>query len=251
MLFLDLREAFYGVARPLLVCMDHSDEDVARVFRDLNLPAEAHSDFRRVLAGETAIGCTAASEWLQAVYRELLSNTWFRLPHQEDVVVTNLGTRPGDSLADLLVSYLFATVIDNVRKSLLTEGFDLSAPWSEDMRGAICQVAVEACAAKVHLADCAWMDDLCLMVSTGSPQELVPCLGFTAGVLLDECIGHGLMPNLDRGKSEAILMIHGAGSRAVRREFLGCKDPTVEVGSRWWKGARLRITPTYKHLGGV
>ena len=92
LLFLDVREAFYRVARPLLVRIDQSEEEIARVFRDLNLPAEAYDDFCKVLAGETAIGRTGASEWLQAVYRELMSNTWFRLPHQEDVVVTSLGT---------------------------------------------------------------------------------------------------------------------------------------------------------------
>ena len=137
LLFLDLREAFYRVARLLVVNMGHTVEDTARNFSELRLPPEAHEAFQRSLAGDTATEHAGTSAWMQALFREMLSNTWFRLPHQPDVVVTDLGTRPGDSLADLLFSYLFAVVLDKARCSLLTEGFDLQVAWSQDMRGSI------------------------------------------------------------------------------------------------------------------
>ena len=213
LLFLDLREAFYRVARPMLVDMQHTEEDIARVLRELHLLAEAFQDFRRNLDGPTATSRAGASEWLQSLFRELLSNTWFRLPQQPDVVVTDLGTRPGDNLADLMFSYLFASVLSRVKDSLLSEGIDVSLPWHDAMRGSSLPVDGDPSSAGVRLTDCTWMDDMCLMVSTKSACDLFPALRFAAETLLDLCLGHGMTPNLDKGKSEAIAMVHGAGSR--------------------------------------
>ena len=180
----------------------------------------------------------------------MLSSTWLRLPHQPDVVVTDLGTRPGDSLADLLFSYLFAVVLDKVRCSLLTEGFDLQVAWSHDMRGSIQPVKPDRVTEGVCLMDCTWMDDMCIMVATSRAQALFPSLSFAAGTLLDVCLAHGMTPNLDKGKTEAVVLIHGKGSQAIRRQYLSCVEPTAACGSQLWPDARIRVTPAYKHLGG-
>ena len=251
LLFLDLREAFYRVARPLLVDMRHSEADVARVFRELQLPPEAFQAFRQNLGGQSATSQAGASEWMQAMFRELLSNTWFRLPHQSDVVATDLGTRPGDNLADLLFSYLFAAVLAKVKQSLLSEGIDVGLGWSERMRGSVVPVPADPSSAGVCLTDCTWMDDMCLMVSTRTATDLFPTLRFAAGVLLDQCLSHGMTPNLDKGKSEVIVMVHRKGSRAVRRQYLSSKEPTVECAAQLWNGAGIRVASCYRHLGGM
>ena len=59
------------------------------------------------------------------------------------------------------------------------------------------------------------------------------------------------MPNLDKGKTEALVSCVGQGARKVRIDHLSDDGPTVSVLSEQWKGARLRIVPMYKHLGGV
>ena len=41
--FVDAKSVFYAVIRKLVMPMDQSDEDVARLFRDLHLPPEAHT----------------------------------------------------------------------------------------------------------------------------------------------------------------------------------------------------------------
>ena len=251
LLLLDLREAFYRVARPLLVGADHSAESAAKVFQQLHLPPESFQAFCASLSEESAVRRTGASAWMQSVFRELLTDTWFRLPQQSDVIATELGTRPGDCLADLMFSYLFAVVLGQVQQSLLTEGFDLSLPWDDRMRGAVCQVSADASSSKVLVADCTWMDDMCLMVRAPGPDGLISQLSFAAGVLIDTCISHGMMPNLEHGKTEAIVMLHGTGARDVKRRHLACTEPSVAVGSKLWDNARVRVTPVYKHLGGL
>ena len=250
LLFLDLREAFYRVARPLLVHMGHTEEDTARVFQALQLPAEAFHTFRCNLAGTSAACHAGASEWMQSLFRELLSDTWFRLPQQPDVIVTDLGTRPGDCLADLLFSYLFAVVLDKVKHSLMAEGFDLQLEWKRNMRGSVVPVHEDGPTDHVPLMDCTWMDDMCLMIATKTASEVFPCLRFAAGTLIDICLGHGMTPNLDKGKTEAVVLVHGAGSRSVRKQFLSAREPTVACQSVLWGHARIRVTPAYKHLGG-
>ena len=94
------------------------------------------------------------------------------------------------------------------------------------------------------------MDDMCIMVATDGAQALFPGLSFAAGTLLDVCLAHGMTPNLDKDKSEAVVLVHGEGSRAIRRQYLPCVEPTVAFQSQLWPDARIRVTPAYKHLGG-
>ena len=37
----------------------------------------------------------------------------------------------------------------------------------------------------------------------------------------------------------------------VRRDFLSEAQPTIRCGSGYWRDARLRVVPVYKHLGGL
>ena len=69
-------------------------------------------------------------------------------------------------------------------------------------------------------------------------------------ILIDECLARGLQPNLAAGKTEAVVAVHGSGARAARRQHLKHKQPTVAVPSISWPHARLRIVPSYRHLGG-
>ena len=113
-------------------------------------------------------------------------------------------------------------------------------------------VAVAGAAGRLGIpTDVCWMDDLCLMGSTESADALFPALSLPAGVRVDVCIEHGMSPNLQKAKSEALTVVCGPGSVRVRREVFGSSEPDVEIQSRHWPASRLRVVPRYRHLGGI
>ena len=191
-----------------------------------------------------------ASPWLQAVAHELLCDSWFRLPQQADIVRTNLGVRPGDALADALFYVVFAQVLKETRQRLATIGLVCEVPWDPCMRRCM-QVHTTDCAERILLCDVTWMDDLSVMAEIRAPADAEAHLSRAWGVLIDSCVRRGLCPNLCKGKTEALLSVHAPGSRSVRRGFLNVPEPTVSAGAAAWPAQRLRVVPSYKHLGGM
>ena len=118
MIFLDLREAFYRVARPFLSCDTPTDTQFASLFRDLQLPEQAYQEFQAEVLGGSILQKAEASEWMQAMMSEILSGTWFRMERQADIVQTTLGSRPGDCLADIVFYFIFTRVLADVRKGI-------------------------------------------------------------------------------------------------------------------------------------
>ena len=60
-----------------------------------------------------------------------------------------------------------------------------------------------------------------------------------------------LLPNLRAKKTEAIVSLFGKGATSVAKELFHGSEPTMELDSDLWPGARLRLVASYKHLGGL
>jgi len=63
-------------------------------------------------------------------------------------------------------------------------------------------------------------------------------------------VARALLPNLDKGKTEFVVSVVGQGSREVRKVLFAPADPGLSIPSRLWPDARVRLVPTYQHLGG-
>ena len=46
-------------------------------------------------------------------------------------------------------------------------------------------------------------------------------------------------------------MLRSSGTKEARRRLFIEEGGTLPLDCRLWPSARLRITPTYKHLGGI
>ena len=159
-LFLDLREAFYRVCRPLLHDCTPSDIELAAIFKSLGLPPAVFRDFCANVLNGSVLGSADAPDWLRRVLGVVTQHTWFRLPEQLDVVRTSLSSRPGDNLADVLCFYLFADVLREVRQV----GLLASVPWCEAMLGSVFQLPSGVPTVPLPLDAVAWMDDLSLLL---------------------------------------------------------------------------------------
>ncbi|CAE7487521.1 hypothetical protein AK812_SmicGene10179 [Symbiodinium microadriaticum] len=195
-IFLDLKEAFHKVARPLVHGGDMSDSHLIKVMQIFGLPAGHMDLLRSYVQQESLLVGAGASSWAALMIKEFQEDSWLTVG--DGLAVVETGTRPGDSLADIVFSFLFAAVLKQVRAALIAAGFDVMLPWSEAWFRSLCPTG----APDEHLApiDVSWMDDLALLLSADAPASLVNAVQGAASTLIDECLKALLHPNLARQK---------------------------------------------------
>ena len=118
LLFLDLKEAYYRVLRPLALGAELTDLDVANMVSRLNLPPEVLHDLEKHLREADALQLAAAPlshrRYLQALHRD----THFRVDGQTDNCRTTIGSRPEDTFADIVFGYLWSRVLKVIEHEL-------------------------------------------------------------------------------------------------------------------------------------
>ncbi|CAE7776145.1 unnamed protein product, partial [Symbiodinium necroappetens] len=171
----------------------------------------------------------------QAFLHTFMRHTWFCTdPQSERVYHTQVGTVPGAPLADLLFQYA-------AHAALLTiEHF----------------MRVEHLAASILLGDGAvpsqpvtWLDDVALLVEAAVPSELGSRTARAASIARQCFQLIGISTNLEPGKTEALMIFKGRGSRAAAHEVMVTQNSTLQITGPHESPLRLRVTPRYVHLG--
>ena len=127
-LFLDLKEAFYRILRPLTLDSPWMDLEIAGLAQRLQLPPGTLADLHEHSLSRPSRSCHEL--YLSALH----SDTWFYVAGQEDVCRTMVDSRPGDCFADTTFGYLWAKVFKNIEENLAARNIDstwlctLSAP---------------------------------------------------------------------------------------------------------------------------
>lgn len=167
--FLDVQQAFYKALRPLLLHQTISDSCVVRLFHDNHWNPELLQDFRQFLDGCPALSQANVPEHLQAQLHAVLSTTWFKLRNDDSSLTATLtGTRPGDSLADLLYGFLMGRFIRELEARLTAADLCAKVPlhW---LPGA----SLSGDDHHVSLVQVTWVDDISLVLEAQSPNSLL------------------------------------------------------------------------------
>ncbi|CAE7208996.1 Pgc [Symbiodinium sp. CCMP2592] len=249
-LFLDLREAFHRVVRPLIHGGDLSDMHIASVVKELGLHPSSVDRLHAFVTARSLLQQAGSSDWTASILRETSADSWFSFGSSPKIAAVHSGTRPGDNLADLLFTFLFAEVSKVIRDKLRQAGLRVDLPWNPDwfLRGFD---DTSHSTETISPLDVTWMDDLAVLLWADGPDRLIHALRTAATVTIDSCIQALLLPNLRAGKTEAIAHLVGAGSKRVRLAVFNCKEPTLDLSESIWPGARLRLVSSYRHLGGI
>ena len=251
-IFLDLKEAFYRVLRPLAMQNRWDDHDIADVAKRLGLPPSIMEDLHQHLRDPCALQQAALPPILRNCITAIHTDTWFVVDGQDnDVCRTTAGSRPGDCFADTIFGYLWARVLRSLEQKCIDLGLLEAFPQQEFADPfAVHEQADPAVPQRPFLGPC-WMDDLAIPIAGSSAEEAVRKVGILAGLLLDHCVNFAMSPNLAAGKTELLLALRGRKSRQLRQQFYGAHGrrlfPIVgEHGSY-----QIQVVTRYKHLGGI
>ena len=249
LVFLDLREAFYRVLRPIAVGGQIPDSLLAKVAARLHLPPDAIADLHALLQLPASTELAGMPKHLRRALQALHTNTHFRIHGQTDRVHTLIGSRPGDPFADVVFGYMFARILDIVEKRLtdlqIIEKFEDDSATGlyppTDSNSKMCHT----------LLGPTWMDDLCLTLSHENANGVISRASTAASVLLETCTAHGATPNLDKGKSEILFTLRGAGSRRLRLRYFGAEQGRQLPILTEYGLHHISIIGHYTHLGSI
>ena len=251
-IFLDLKEAFYRVLRPLAMQNRWDDQDIADVAKRLGLPPSIMEDLHQHLRDPCALQQASLPPLLRNCITAIHTDTWFVVDGQDnDVCRTTAGSRPGDCFADTIFGYLWARVLRSLEQKCIEMGLLEAFPQQEMANPFAANEQVDPqLPLRPFLGPC-WMDDLAIPVAGNSAEEAVRKVGTLAGLLLDQCVNFAMSPNLAAGKTEILLALRGRKSRQLRQQFYGAHGrrmfPIIGEHSSY----QIQVVTRYKHLGGV
>ena len=251
-IFLDLKEAFHRVARALVHGGRPDETSIKNVIATLGLAAEVGPRLQAYVREQSLIRSAGGPAVLSSMVEESNCDTWFAHGALEGTAIVKAGTRPGDNLADLIFSFLFAELLAVLRKRFSETGLSSALPWNEAwLRAGPAASAESGPADVVRPVDATWMDDLALLIEDPHPDKLLDKVVEVATATLDECMKATLVPNLTEGKTECVLALCGPGSKKLATQVFRGSSPDLPLQSDIWPEARLRLVSTYKHVGGL
>ena len=215
---------------------------VRSLFDELELPEQAFHDFQRHLQGTTASDDVGIPGYLQSQIKEVLNTTWF-VSGSEAITEARRGSRPGDSMADLLFTIAFRHLLAKVQDSLQEYGVLTEIWWS----GSKEPVPTTECMSCLEVLGPIWADDLAVLLTASDSTALLERVSHVAGVLFDFLLVHGMKPNLSPAKTELFVDLRGPGSVECRRQLH--QDNYQLATASQHLPQPLRVIGSYKHLG--
>lgn len=246
-LFCDIASAFYRVLRQLATGASMSDEHIATVVARLGLSEEVMHKLHRALQGHSAHDTLGGTQPERLLLQESLTGTWFWTEHGP-LIHTLVGTRPGDSWADITFNVLFADVIRETQQELKKLGLALTTR-KEVARNLEPNVGSDETEGEVS-CHATWADDLALLLPLSSPEKAVQQTGLAAQALLTQLSRFGMKASYGTAKTAVLLFIRGLNAVTVRRKVFSTKAPHIPVVLES-ETVLLPIVTQYKHLGGL
>ena len=195
--FLDLTEAFYRTLRPLAVGGDMSDHSIGLMCDRLGLDSDAMQDLSRLLQEPSAIAEAQAPAHVQRMLQSFHRDTWFQIGTRTDLVRTEIGSRPGDSFADVVFGLLWAKLLRKLEADLVRHGvlehiplIELPDPYATNVW--------ESHHPRIPLLGPTWMDDLSMLITAQSNTALLAKTKLAVSLLLDACYDFQMAPNLKK-----------------------------------------------------
>ena len=245
-LFLDTTAAYYSILREVAMGQICFDDTIAMLFRRFNLTPADLDELRELINSGGVMKLSGVSSGVRAVVRDLHHRTWFITRHTsgDQVAMSLAGSRPGESFADAVFSFVYGKVLAKITDELDKDNIFTSYPYEPETG-----IFGQGCEGEPILArDATWADDSAYPVEAAQPSHLMHKIVRVCTVVLRTCKSFGLTPNLGRGKTAVVLNLVGRGIKAVREQFFRENHKAI-----WLPELQqaVHVEPSYVHLGGL
>ena len=233
-LFVDIQGAYHFLVRELVVGAG-APEDAEAVVANLE---EWEADTTGLNLWLKLPGLLERARFpprLVRILREVHQETWAVLPHLPQVIRTARGSRPGSPLADIIYAALMCDLHIEVHRLL-------------EQHPVVC-AGYEAIG--ISPMAITWADDLAIPLAMENNEEVIPVVSDILASTYKAFERRGLLLNMNRGKTVAVLAFRGPQAPKFRKDALLVENPgtwvTLDKQRRVW----LHFGTSYKHLGSL
>ena len=233
-IFIDVASAYYRVVRQAFEQGISNDAEVCLILDRLGVEPSSFHTVCQWLHGTHLV--ERATPHQQRLLREFLTNTHFVMRGGTQLVQTFAGTRPGDSIADLLFVLVQADFMSATRERLRDAGL---------LDDAISQLAY----GEDKLLAPSWADDSVILQCAATAEAQVDKTQRSLTLVHEEFLRRAMQPNYAPGKTEVVFSLRGAGAPALRQRLLvrlgGLLPFQTPDGDQ-----QVHCVRHYLHLGG-
>lgn len=244
-MFIDLQQAFYTVIRQAVVDLDTSVEAIATLVSRLKLPDNTLVRLRQRLDQPTTLEAAGVPAHLRAQVAESLQGTWFSVRGMQNLTQTTIGTRPGESLADLLFNFAFNEVLTEIYGKLKALGLTTQLPYSTSHT-----LHSDTYDDILDVIDASFMDDDAFVAMDASPELLLQRVIDTLKVIHETFAQRGFVLNYKRGKTEVLFALRGPKSRQWRVKVMIDMGGKISFTTNG-QSIEVQVVQVYKHIGGM
>eukprot|EP00435_Cladocopium_sp_Y103_P021048 s926_g5.t1 len=232
-IFVDIRSAFYSIAKPLLAGHHNDIEHIRKIFDVMNLPEEVWSQFLYNVQDADLVRQATQSNLVAENVASNLDQTWFVVPDASETCAPKTGSRPGDPMADVL----FAMVMSRVIRRINSQAEIAGIPLLQSVPGGEVSNTVT------------WVDDLAISLQDAAENIVSKAIQLVA-IVQEAILEHGLFLSYGAGKSAIMFSFHGPQSTKARQKFEAEHKHGVVVFTEYQGPVTIPVVTHYKHLGG-
>lgn len=240
--FLDIQSAYYRLLRSLAVGPTCTQAELLEIFQAMDLSEDVLYELATAAFSPSALEVTGCPHWLREFGATFHRHTWFHIRSDAAITETLRGTRPGDGYADLLFNLVIGRILRALEVDLAAQGIQTQILWngSQDLR---------ATPGEEVTLNVVWADDIAVMVHHDSASGLLDAVSLVFESYIDRLARHGLCLNYGSGKTEALILVRGKGSRQVRQQIFQGAQGRITVETCAAGPIDIRLVSQYKHLG--
>ena len=224
---------------------DHLDSHTQRIMRHFGLPEEDWKELLQIVKDGGLMAQAGIGAHLRCLVSDCHDFSRFatRFSDVSKICRTMAGSRPGESLADVIYAYVLHKVLQRVRQQVSERAMQIGVPFSGEKFWTGSDAITDE-----TLDGPVWADDATFVNAHPDAEQLVQSTKSLTGIVIDACAAHGMSPNLKRGKTSIMLSLRGKGSRKTLQKIFGDGAQQMDVETKEGM-ATIHIMPTYIHLG--
>ena len=247
--YLDIQSAYYSVVRQLAYgdgSVGCDDAQICAVLKHFDLPRDVWDDLIKAVQTGGIMGHHGTSSHVRSLVKDAHDRSFFvtRYADAQHVCVTEAGSRPGESLADLIYAWIFHAVLQDIKTCLRKMGVLQKVPFTGDLSPFAGDPTEE-----LEFLGPTWADDSSFACADRDPAHLVHKTELLIQAIVDQCAVRGLIPNCKPGKTSVVMSLRGKGSRKEKLNLFGNGDRHLSVHTRRFGQLLIPVVPTYVHLG--
>ena len=247
--YLDIQSAYYSVVRQLAYgdgSVGCDDAQICAVLKHFDLPRDVWDELIKAVQTGGIMGQYGTSGHVRTLVKDAHDGSCFvtRYADGQHVCLTEAGSRPGESLADLIYAWIFHAVLRDIKVCLRKMGVLQCVPFTGDL-----SPYAGSCAEELDFLGTTWADDSTFACADRDPTHLVHKTRLLLRAIVDQCAVRGLIPNRKPGKTSVVLSLRGKGSRKEQLNLFGGGDRHLTVHTERFGQLQIPVVPTYVHLG--